>query len=76
MGGEGCVLHDCIYVCPCGGCIWVWFCVYGQCPVIGSVNWYDGMEGSWFWCVAVCEGSVWTCGGDSCVEVAFDEGNG
>ena len=30
--------------------------------MIGSVNWYDGMEGSWFWCVAVCEGSVWTCG--------------
>ena len=44
--------------------------------MIGSLNRYEGVKGSWVWCVSVCERSDGEYGSDACVKVVFDEGNG
>ena len=75
LGGEGCVVFECINVCPCGIGSSVQACVYDQCPVIGEVNGYDGVEGS---CAGgyMFERSGGAYGSDALVEVAFYESDG
>ena len=66
MGGKVCVVMEGVDVVPVGSVSWFWAGVYDQCPVVGAVDWYDGVNVCVMCCVYVLEGPGRACWCGSC----------